>query len=122
MRPLLALLLATVAASAGAAQSGDPQIDVTDPADVALTVAVDDAVDAATEAIGACAESRIELADCLCAHRDDLARIRASLDALLARNPGWEGRALFVADRGDGRSLNIWLDTVARSAKPPDCG
>ena len=31
-------------------------------------------------------------------------------------------QSLFVADKGDGQSLTLFLDTVAASSAPPDCG
>ena len=41
-------------------------------------------------------------------------------DTALAVDPEWEGQALFVADLG--QSPTLFLDTVAASATPPECG
>ncbi|HSF95097.1 MAG TPA: hypothetical protein VLA52_08720 [Thermohalobaculum sp.] len=117
MKPLLAFVFAALTATAASAQ-----ITLTDPADIALAVAVSDAVDGATESIGGCREGGGELADCLCAHRADVDQVRAALDAALTVHPEWRDQSLFAADMGNGQSLTIFLDTVARAAAEPDCG
>lgn len=123
MRPLLALAFCALALPAFAGSDiGVADFEVTEPADVAMTAAIDSAVDAATATIGTCREAGGELTACLCAHLEDLDRARAALQAALARHPDWTGKALFVKDIGDGRSLTIWLDTVARMVEPPECG
>jgi len=111
------VLLAALAAPAGAAE-----IEITEAADTALAVAISDAVDATTERVGKCIEDGGAHQDCLCASAAEIAAVRAALDAALAVHPGWEGQALFVADMGDGQSLTLFLDTVAASAAPPECG
>ncbi len=98
------------------------EIEVTGAADTALVVAISDAVDATTERVGSCIGEGGAHQDCLCASAAEIAAVRAALDEALAVHPGWEGQALFVADMGDGQSLTLFLDTVAASAAPPDCG
>lgn len=121
MKPNLPVALVTaLATSIGAAQTL-AQIELTDPADAALAVAVSDAVDAATETIGACREAGGAQAECFCANAADIEQVRAALETALDVHPEWAGQALFVADMGDGRSLTIFLDTVARMTVPPDC-
>ncbi len=121
MRNLAAVLicigLATPAPDAMAAE-----IELTEPADTALAVAISDAVDVTTERVGKCIEEGGAHRDCLCAGAAEIAGILAALDAALAVHPEWEGQALFVADMGDGQSLTLFLDTVAASSAPPECG
>ncbi len=98
------------------------EIELTEPADTALAVAISAAVDATTERVGKCIEDGGAHQDCLCASAAEIAAVRAALDEALAVHPGWEGQALFVADMGDGQSLTLFLDTVAASSAPPECG
>ncbi len=111
---LAALALATPASAA--------EIEVTEPAAIALAVAISDAVDATTERVGQCIEDGGAHQDCLCASTAEIAGVRAALAAALAVHPEWEGQALSVADTGDGQSLTLFLDTVAASSAPPECG
>jgi hypothetical protein len=92
---LAAVLLAAPAHAA--------EIEVTEPADIALAAAISDAVDTTTDKIGACIGNGGAHQDCLCAGKAEIA-------------------GLFVADMGDGQSLTLFLDTVAASSAPPDCG
>jgi hypothetical protein len=120
---LVALVLAASLAAPAFASSeiGADDVEVTAEADISLVREIDDAIEAASGTIGACNEAGGELTDCLCAHLDDLARVRSALDAALDAHPEWEGRSVFVRDVGGGRSLTIWLGAVAQSAVPPDC-
>ena len=114
---LFCIALAALAPDAMAAE-----IELTEPADTALAVAISDAVDATTETVGNCIGEGGTHQDCLCAGAAEIAAIRTALDEALAVHPGWEGQALFVADMGDGQSLTLFLGTVAASAAPPECG
>ncbi|MHA1530088.1 MAG: hypothetical protein ACTSVG_13800 [Alphaproteobacteria bacterium] len=98
------------------------EIELTEPADTALAVAISDAVDATTERVGSCIGGGGAHQDCLCAGAAEIAAIRDALDAALAVHTEWEGQTLSVADKGDGQSLTLFLDTVAASSTPPDCG
>ena len=118
MRSFAAILICMGLATPASAA----EIELTEPADTALAVAISAAVDATTERVGKCIEDGGAHQDCLCASAAEIAAVRAALDAALAVHPGWEGQALFVADMGDGQSLTLFLDTVAASAAPPDCG
>ena len=111
------ILLAALAAPASAAE-----FELTEPADTALAVAISDAVDATAGRVGQCIGDGGAHQDCLCASTAEIAGIRDALAAALAVHPEWEGQALFVADMGDGQSLTLFLDTVAASSAPPDCG
>ena len=115
------ILLAALALGAHASAA---EIEVTEPADTALAVAISDAVDATTERVGKCIEDGGAHQDCLCASRAEIAGIRDALAAALAVHPEWADQAVSVADTGDGefQSLTLFLDTVAASAAPPDCG
>ena len=115
-RPLILLTTLALATPAWAAE-----IDVTDPADIALAVAISDAVDATTEKIGACIGDGGAHQDCLCANADQIAGVRAALDGALADHPDWQDQTLAITDQGGGQSLTLFLDTVAASATPPDC-
>jgi hypothetical protein len=118
MRPSTAFLIfTTLAAPAWAAG-----IEVTDAADIALVVTISDAVDATTEKVGACIGDGGAHLGCLCANAEQIAEVRAALDEALAAHPEWEGQTLSIHDEGDGQSLTLFLDTVAPSAAPPDCG
>ncbi len=121
MRAALALLAVFVAAPAPAADIGIANVEVTGPRDSALVRDLDAAVDATTEAVGSCREAGGTLETCLCESRPEIATVRAALDAVLAANPEWQDETLFLADNGEGRSLTIFLDTVARLAAPRDC-
>ncbi len=114
--------LILLAALALAAHASAAEIELTEPADTALAVAISDAVDATTERVGKCIEDGGAHQDCLCAGAVEIAGVRAALDEALAIHPEWEGQAVSVADMGDGQSLTLFLDTVAASAAPPDCG
>lgn len=114
--PTLAAALALAAAPALAAN-----LEVTGERDTALVLALDAAVDRTVEAVGACREAGGSLEACRCASRAEIEAVRAALDDALAAHPEWEGEALFLRDMGDGRSLTIFLDTVARQAEPPAC-
>ncbi len=109
-----ALFLATPAIAA--------EIEVTDPAGITLDVAISDAVDVTTEKVGGCIGDGGAHQDCLCAGKAEIAGVRSALDEALAVHPEWEGGTLSVADQGDGQSLTLFLDTVAASAAPPNCG
>ncbi len=98
------------------------EIELTEPADTALAVAISDAVDATTERVGNCIGDGGAHQGCLCASAAEIAGVRTALDKALAVHPEWKDQALFVADKGDGQSLTLFLDTVAASAAPPDCG
>ncbi len=100
------------------------EIEVAGTDDTALADANGDAVDATTERVGKCIEDGGAYQDCLCASTAEIAGIRDALAAALAVHPEWEGQAVSVADTGDGefQSLTLFLDTVAASAAPPDCG
>ncbi len=114
--------LILLAALALAAPASADEIELTEPADTALAVAISDAVDATTERVGNCIGEGGAHQACLCAGAAEIAAIRAALDQALAAHPEWQGQALFIADMGDGQSLTLFLDTVAASAAPPDCG
>jgi hypothetical protein len=114
--------LALLAALALAAPVSAAGIALTSPADTALAVAISDAVDATTERVGKCIGEGGAHQDCLCAGAAEIAGVRDALDAALAVHPEWEGQTLSVADKGDGQSLTLFLDTVAASSVPPDCG
>ena len=114
--------LILVAALALPAHASAAEIVITEPADTALAVAISDAVDATTESVGNCIGDGEALQDCLCAGAEQIAEVRAALDAALAVHPDWEGQILSVADMRDGQSLTLFLDTVAATTAPPDCG
>ncbi len=114
--------VALLGALALAAHASAAEIELTEPADTTLAVAISDAVDATTERVGNCIGEGGAHPDCLCASAAEIAEVRAALDEALAVHPEWEGQALFAADMGDGQSLTLFLDTVAASAAPPDCG
>jgi len=114
--------LALLAALALATPAGAAEIEVTDPADTALAVAISDAVDVTAGKVTKCIEDGGGHQDCLCAGAAEIAGVRDALDAALAVHPEWEGQALSLADKGDGQSLTLFLDTVAASSTPPDCG
>ncbi len=109
-------------AAIGLATPAWAEIEVTGTDDTALAVAISDAVDATTERVGNCIGEGGAHQDCLCAGAAEIAAIRTALDEALAVHPEWEGQALFVTDSGDGQSLTLFLDTVAASSTPPDCG
>lgn len=117
----LALLLASAVPAAAAEHIGVADLEVTGERDTALVLALDRAVDRATEAVGACREAGASLEACQCEARAEIREVRAALDAAVAANPEWEDRTLFLHDMGNGQSLTIFLDTVARLAAPPDC-
>ena len=117
----LALLLAAASPAAAASDIGVADYEVTGERDTALVLALDAAVDRATEAVGSCRESGATLETCLCESRSEIARVRAALDTAIEANPEWEGKTLFLRDNGDGQSLTIFLDTVVRVAVPPEC-
>jgi hypothetical protein len=117
MKQTLILLAALAFATPAWAET-----EVTEPADTALAVAISDAVDATTEHVGKCIEDGGAHQDCLCAGTAEIAGIRDALAAALAVHPEWEGQTLSVADTGDGQSLTLFLDTVAASSAPPECG
>ena len=119
MKRSFAIFLAAVLLAAPARAA---EIEVTEPADINLAVAISDAVDATTDKVGACIGNGGAHQDCLCAGKAEIAGVRAALDDALAVRPEWEGQSLFVADKGDGQSLTLFLDTVAASSAPPDCG
>ena len=123
MRRLAAALI-TIALAAPAPVALAAEIEVTDAEGIALAVAISDAVDATTESITSCIDDGGMLQDCLCASAVEIAEVRAALDTALAAHPEWAGQTVTVADTGDGefRSLTLFLDTVAASAAPPDCG
>ena len=116
--------LILLAAFALGAHASAAEIEVTGTDNTALAVAISDAVDATTERVGKCIEDGGAYQDCLCASTAEIAGIRDALAAALAVHPEWEGQAVSVADTGDGefQSLTLFLDTVAASAAPPDCG
>jgi hypothetical protein len=123
MRFLAALALIALTSPAHAASHiGAADIEVTEPDDIALVRAIDDATGVASKSIGACRETGGELNDCLCANLADLDLVRDALEAALAAHPEWTDKALFVSDIGDGQSFTIWLDTAARMVEPPECG
>jgi len=97
------------------------EIEINDPTNIALAVAISDAVDATTDKVSTCIGEGGAHHGCLCANTDQIAGVRAALDSALAAHPEWAGQALFVADKGDGQSLTLFLDTVAASSTPPDC-
>ena len=97
------------------------EIDVTDPADITLAVAISDAVDATTEKVVACIGGGGAHQDCLCDNTDQIGGIRTALDDALAVHPDWQDQTLAITDQGDGQSLTLFLDTVAASAAPLDC-
>ncbi len=121
MRNLAAVLIcigvATPAPDAIAAE-----IEVTGADDTALAVAISDAVDATAERVGNCIGDGGAYQDCLCSSTAEIAGIRGALAAALAVHPEWEGQAVSVADMGNGQSLTLFLDTVAASSTPPECG
>ena len=117
----LALLLAAASPAVTASDIGVADHEVTGARDTALVLALDAAVDRATEAVGTCRESGAPFETCLCQSRPEIAEVRAALDAALDANPEWRDTALFLRDKGDGQSLTIFLDTVARMAEPPPC-
>ena len=117
----LALLLAAASPAAATSDIGVADYEVTGERDTALVLALDAAVDRATEAVGRCRESGAALETCLCENRSEIAQVRTALDTAIEANPEWKGKTLFLRDQGDGQSLTIWLDTVARMAAPADC-
>jgi hypothetical protein len=117
----LAASLAAPAVTFAASDIGIADFEITDPGDLALVLAIDDAVSVATTSIGGCREAGGELTDCLCANLADIDSIRDALETALAVHPEWTDKALFVADIGNGQSMTIWLDTAARMVEPPDC-
>jgi hypothetical protein len=119
MKRSFTILLAAVLFAAPARAA---EIEVTEPADITLAADISDAVDATTNKVGACIGNGGAHQDCLCAGKAEIAAVRAALDDALAVHPEWEGQSLFVADKGDGQSLTLFLDTVAASSAPPDCG
>jgi len=116
------VLLAALALSTPAPDAMAAEIEVTGASDTALAVAISDAVDATTERVGKCIGEGGAHQDCLCAGAAEIAGVRDALDAALAVHPEWEDQTLSVADKGDGQSLTLFLDTVAASSAPPDCG
>ena len=121
MRLLVAVLI-YIGLAIPAPDAMAAEIEVTGTDDTALAVAISDAVDATTERVGNCIVEGGAHQDCLCASAAEITGVRDTLAAALAVHPEWEGQALFVADMGDGQSLTLFLDTVAASAAPPDCG
>ncbi len=119
MKQPLVLIALALAAPAGAAE-----IEADSAEGIGLAVAISDAVDTATESISSCIEGGGAHQDCLCAGTVELAEIRAALDTAIAAHPEWAGQTVTVADTGDGefRSLTLFLDTIAASAEPPECG
>ena len=118
MRLLTAILIVTALATPASAA----EIEVTGPGDIALAVAISDAVDLTAEKVGGCIGDGGAHQDCICANAGQIAEIRAALDEALAAHPDWQGQTLAIADKGDGQSLTLFLDTVAASSAPPDCG
>jgi hypothetical protein len=118
-QPLVLLAALALAAPAGAAE-----FELTEGDDIGHAVAISDAVDMATETVGACIDGGGAHRDCLCAAGPEIAQLRTALDDALAVHPEWRGQTISVADTGDGefQSLTLFLDTVAASATPPDCG
>jgi len=117
MKPILVLAVCLVTTPAHAGE-----IEVTEPADIALVVAISDAVDQTTEEISTCIGDGGAHQSCLCAGAGHIAGVRDALGEALAVHPEWEDATLFLANKGDGQSLTLFLDTVAASAAPPDCG
>ena len=123
MRSLTALLVCcSLAIPATPAMAAE--IVVTDPADIALVVAINAATDATADQMGTCIYDGGDRQDCLCASADLIAGVSTALDAALAVHPEWAGQALHVADTGDStfQSLTMFLGTVATSAVAPVCG
>ena len=119
MKRSLAIFIAVVLLAAPARAA---EIEVAEPSDITLAVAISDAVDATTNKVGACIGNGGAHQDCLCAGKAEIAAVRAALGDALAVHSEWDGQSLFVADKGDGQSLTLFLDTVAASSAPPDCG
>jgi hypothetical protein len=115
------VLAGLLAAPVLAGDIGIADHEVTGERDTAIVVALDVAVDRTAKAVGACREAGGDLQHCLCSSRAEIAGVRAALDRLLGVHPEWKDKTLFVRDKGNGQSLTIFLDTVARQAKPPDC-
>lgn len=118
---LPSLLAALAVAPAFAGDIGIADYEVTGARDTALVLDLDSAVGRTAEAVGACRQGGGTSASCLCASRSEIAGIRAALSDLLAVHPDWKGKTLFVRDTGNGQSLTIFLDALARQAAPPDC-
>jgi len=121
MRHLIAFVIITAFATP-APEAMAAEIEVTGAADTALVVAISDAVDVTAERVGKCIGDGGAHQDCLCAGTAEIAAVGDALDAALAAHPEWEGQTVSVADKGDGQSLTLFLDTVAASSAPPDCG
>jgi hypothetical protein len=116
------LIVALLASLALASPVWAAEIEVTDAADITLAVAISDAVDLVTEKVGACIGDGGAHQNCLCASAEQIALIRTALDHALAVHPEWQGQTLAIVDKGDGQSLTLFLDTVAASSAPLDCG
>ena len=121
MKPTL-ILLAALGLATPAPDAMAAAIELTEPADTVLAVAISDAVDATTERVGQCIGDGGAHQDCLCAAAVEIAAVRAALGEALAIHPEWEGQTLSVADAGGGQFLTLFLDTVAASSAPPECG
>lgn len=119
--PRAIVLVGLFAVSAPAGDIGIADHEVTGERDTAIVVALDAAVDRTANAVGACRKAGGDLQHCLCSSRAEIAKVSAALDRVLGVHPEWEDKTLFVRDKGNGQSLTIFLESVARQAKPPDC-
>ncbi len=111
----LAALLAVAAFPAAAAE-----IRITDPADTALAIAIDEAVNNARNAIAACRDAGGSVGACYCEKKGEIALIRSALDSALAAHPDWENRAL-TFEIGQDAYRTILLNAIAKMAEPPKC-
>jgi ribosomal protein L25 (general stress protein Ctc) len=116
LRSLARVALLAVAASPAAAA----EISVTDPADRALAIAIDEAVNNARNAIAACRDAGGSVGACYCEKKGEIALIRSALDSALATHPEWKNRAL-TFEIGQGAYRTILLNAIARMAEPPKC-
>lgn len=120
MTDFKALSLAALLAAAAALPAAASEIRVTEKADAALAIAIDNAVNNARQSVAACRDAGGSVQKCLCEKKGDLTLIQDALDSALSAHPDWENRAI-TFDIGEGASRTILLNAIANMAEPPKC-
>jgi hypothetical protein len=116
----LAALAATALTLPLALPAGAAEIVITDKADTALAVAIDNAVEGARQSIAACRDGGGSVEKCICEKQGDIGLIRDALGAALAAHPEWENRPI-TFEIGEGSSRTMMLNGVAKMAQPSNC-
>jgi len=120
MTHLKALSLAALLAAAAAFPAAADEIQITDKADAAMAIAIDEAVNNARASIAACRDGGGSVEACICEKKGDIALIRDALDSALAAHPDWETRPI-TFEIGQDASRTLLLNGVAKMAEEPKC-